>query len=180
LATSIRKRKQALSKIANSSSKSSKTSASSFASGAAGPIPVADATDDADAEYDEVKTYQVRMSKWMRSAWACVADPVLWLTMAGSHKAREPLQHFFFLQMKMARSPEGHLRVMVCETIGKVVTELDALVATFDGWWQALLDSKVAYPLPDDVGLVIKSHIISLILKQRAAFHRRIAGPLSA
>lgn len=127
---------------------------------------------------DESRTYKQKISKYIRSALACVKEALFFGLMLVGHTCREPLLHHYRFLCKKLCPTSMPIVDLVTHHIGTICSEFDDLVSSLPNWTIAILtqleDFSKCSPMTqeDRIGLVLSS--LSILLHNAGAFDRRI------
>ena len=85
---------------------------------------------------DDVKTYQVKMSRWIGATIHAANDIVFWVVLRSVIHIRAPLSHFMnYLQ----QSGGKNMKELVTTKLIEFQNEFAAMAASFNSWFRQLL-----------------------------------------
>ena len=124
------------------------------------------------ADGDDSAAYRIKLSKWYSTTFHAISNPVFWFVLEVSHRAREPLRHFFhFLQR---HSSDKRLLRLVTQRLACFRAEWVLLLLNMPVWLDEALQNSGCQNLSASTQGKLKMLGCKLVFKLGHAFEMRI------
>ena len=133
---------------------------------------------------EETQSYRIRLSKFLKGAFAAIRHPLFWYLLQICRVARGPLRHFFLFVEKEGRANNSG-QVLFKLATGKCLEFMEEFRGLFDRWEEITsraleLAGAAAGPEPlcEEAIASMKAVGWKLLFQQWSAMQRRIIVPL--